>query len=140
MTRLAAYWSGIAMKSDLAKIPNIDYANEVNDIAKLSRKALKKMNDVLWSIDARRDTTMDLIDKMKEHTAELCNIAGIVYVFDISGINPAPRRSEIRQHIYLIFKEAINNVVKHSEGYHGQCGYSESPRIQIANSGQWKRK
>lgn len=107
--------SGIAMKSDLAQMPNIDTKKEVEEIASLSRRALRKMRDVLWSIDARKDTAEDLIDKMKEHAAELCGIANIAYGFNAEGIHDGRIDSEVRQNIYLIFKEALNNVVKHAE-------------------------
>ena len=70
-------------------------------IAELSRKALSKMSDVLWSIDARRDSTTDLLNKMKDHASELCSIPGIQFEFLVEGIKDKKLGSRKRQNIYL---------------------------------------
>lgn len=109
--------TGIALKSDLAQMNN-DNTNEVQTIARMSRAALSKMSDVLWSIDARRDNTSDLIIKMKAYCTEMCNVAGIDHQFAVNEIRHRSLNHEKRKNIFLIFKEAINNVIKHSNATH----------------------
>ena len=107
--------AGIALKSDIAQMKSNNEGEEIEGIAQMSRKALGKMSDVLWSIDARRDSTEELIFKIREYTAEMCGLAEIAYSFNIDTIKNKRVSSDKRQHIYLIFKEAVNNVVKHSK-------------------------
>lgn len=83
-------------------------------ISALSREATGTMSDVLWSIDARNDYTGNFTDRMREQAELMLVPLDIEVEFDLSGAqqhqNIAP---EIRQQLYLIFKEAINNIVKH---------------------------
>ncbi len=53
---------------------------------------------------------------MKEHAAEILFSGGITYQFHVKGI-PAEKKLpvQVRQNLYLIFKEAITNVAKHSK-------------------------
>jgi len=88
---------------------------ELNHIANQSRKVTSIMRDVVWSIDARKDKIIDLTDRMREHLEELLPIANINYKINLVNINPEKKVDvNFRQEIYFIFKEAINNTVKHS--------------------------
>jgi signal transduction histidine kinase len=92
-----------------------DKDERLDKIASLSRTATNTMSDVLWSIDARNDYAGNLTDRMREHAEAMLLPLGIDLEFDFTGTHQdqivAP---ETRQHLYLIFKEAIHNIVKHS--------------------------
>lgn len=105
-------------------------------ISSLSREATNTMSDVLWSIDARNDFVGNLTDRMREQAEAMLMPLDIEIEFDLSLVdqqqNIAP---EIRQQLYLIFKEAINNIAKHSEAtlvkvYYNQQGKKFNLRIQ----------
>lgn len=84
-------------------------------ISSLSREATNTMSDVLWSIDARNDYIGNLTDRMREQAEAMLMPLNIEVEFDLSLAqqhqNIAP---EIRQQLYLVFKEAVNNIAKHS--------------------------
>lgn len=89
--------------------------DKLGSIAGISRGAVSTMKDVIWSIDARNDTIAGLIDHMHEHIHTALVPANIEFVFTQQGLQEQEKLSaEFRQNVYLIFKEAINNVVKHS--------------------------
>lgn len=89
---------------------------ELNHIANQSRKVTSIMRDVVWSIDARKDKVSDLIDRMREHLEELLPLANIQHKIITKKINPDHKIDvNLRQNLYFIFKEAINNIVKHSD-------------------------
>jgi len=84
-------------------------------ISGISRGAISTMKDVIWSIDARNDNLIGLIDHIHEHTHQMLVPAQIEYEFNDNGLHGnAKMHMDSRQHIYLIYKEAINNIVKHS--------------------------
>ena len=63
----------------------------------------------------RKDSFGDLIDRMKEVAYSAMQVKNLHINFDIKNIDPKRVISaNIRQNLYLIFKEAINNIVKHS--------------------------
>jgi ligand-binding sensor domain-containing protein len=84
-------------------------------ISGISRGAISTMKDVIWSIDARNDTLTGLVDHIHEHTHQMLVPARIEFEFNDNGLKGNDKMDmDFRQHIYLIFKEAINNIVKHS--------------------------
>jgi signal transduction histidine kinase/ligand-binding sensor domain-containing protein len=84
-------------------------------IAGISRDAASTIRDVVWSIDARNDTMTGMQEQMHEHLHQMLSPAGIEYLFQPSGVSSEEKLGmEFRQNIYRIFREAINNIVKHS--------------------------
>ncbi|MEL7123132.1 MAG: triple tyrosine motif-containing protein, partial [Bacteroidota bacterium] len=109
--------AGIAIQSDLVyhNVTNDDDKGKLKLIGEVSRKAISKMSDVLWSIDSRYDKFEDLIKRMREYLSESLDPQDIDHYLIEKKINLSAKvDAHIRQDLYLIFKEAINNVVKHS--------------------------
>ena len=79
------------------------------------KKTASDIRDVVWAIDARRDKAGDLLDRMEDFAYDMLSSHDIQYHLDISGIERNLILSPVlRQNIYLIYKEAINNIAKHS--------------------------
>ena len=77
---------------------------------------MEKMDDIVWSINPRNDSIQDLMVRVKRFAATLFEAKDIDYtIFIDDSIRDARLNMENRQHIYLIMKEAINNLVKYSE-------------------------
>lgn len=89
---------------------------ELKQISEKGRMALDTMRDHVWAIDSRKDTYMGLIDKMKDFA--LMNVPEeISYHIQVTGVDEASFiHPDARQQIYLIYKEALTNAIKHSTG------------------------
>lgn len=110
--------SGIAMQSDMLRmmIADNDLTSRLKTIGEASRKAMSKMSDVIWSIDSRKDRLEDLIERMYVHADEVLLPIDIRYDFKIGKMERQQKiPANIRQDIYFIYKEAINNIAKHSK-------------------------
>ena len=108
--------SGIAMQMDLLETRSPDPLKPfMQRIAESSRTAAMKMRDVIWSLDSSKDHVQDLVDRMKAYTLEALVPFDIIHRFETIDIDPLQKLSvDARQNIYLIFKEAINNIIKHA--------------------------
>jgi signal transduction histidine kinase len=110
--------SSISILSDMA----MQEANDtpltpmLKEIRDNSLSLLEKMDDIVWSINPRNDTLESLMLRVKRFAAQLFEARGIEYEIDIE---PEVRRLRLlmdhRQNLYLIMKEAINNLVKYSD-------------------------
>ncbi len=81
----------------------------------IMRKTASDIRDVVWAIDARRDKTGDLLDRMEDFVFDMLSAKNIACHFSSEGINrEATLNPFVRQNFYLIFKEAVNNIAKHS--------------------------
>jgi ligand-binding sensor domain-containing protein/signal transduction histidine kinase len=88
---------------------------KLEKVAALSRNATSTMSDVLWSIDSRNDYAGNLTDRMREHAEAMLIPLGLDLEFDFTETRQEQNiKPDTRQNLYLIFKESINNIAKHS--------------------------
>jgi signal transduction histidine kinase len=81
----------------------------------LLNEAEEAMSDIVWSVSPKHDTLISLSTRIRLAAIDLCRAHGIRCTFDgISSVD-LPLADDIRRAFYLIFKEALNNVIKHAE-------------------------
>lgn len=87
----------------------------LTSIAEISRESVSSMSDIVWAINPKRDSAREMVRKMIEYAEDLFVPKGISVKFSepdkISGIKIP---MDLRRDIYLIFKESVNNIAKHS--------------------------
>lgn len=111
--------TGISMQADYLVynngLPDDGTSELLEQIATAGRKAAIAMNDVVWSVDSRNDDWGSLLGRMRLWAGSLCEASGVRLQFESHGIghdsNVAPN---IRQDLYLIYKETVNNCCKHA--------------------------
>jgi len=82
-----------------------------------SAQMMENMSDIVWSINPKNDLAEQMVFKMKEFAAEILEPAGINYFFQVQeSVEALKLDSEKRKNLFLIFKEAINNAAKYSQG------------------------
>ncbi len=113
--------------------------DKLEGVATLSREANVAMSDVLWAIDSRNDFTGNLTDRMREHAEDLLFPRGVSLSIDFAKIDHQEKLSpEFRQHLFLLFKETINNIIKHSNAQNVQITYKQSKEhclLKVKNDG-----
>lgn len=109
--------AGITLQAELLKNYTDDtkLQSRLHTVGEAGRSAMSKMSDVIWSIDSRRDTLGDLLQRMQEHADEVLLPLEIKYDFKATGFDESKELvGNIRQDVYFIFKEAVNNIARHS--------------------------
>ena len=104
----------ISLTSELMNIKQQMDTKVVERISNDSKEAIASISDIIWSIDARNDTRDDLVARMREHAHNMLD--GMASLnFEVSGLDRVTNLPQlVRQNIYLVFKEAINNIAKHN--------------------------
>ncbi len=81
-----------------------------------SRAAVQALRDAVWSIDSRADSVQALLDRMEDHLDQTAAVAGLHLSFEADPLaHLQALRPLVRKHVYLIFKEAVTNVVRHAK-------------------------
>jgi signal transduction histidine kinase/ligand-binding sensor domain-containing protein len=111
--------SQIAILSELArrKIENADLqaAGPLSDIAAVSGELVDAMSDIVWSINPKHDHVSNLEHRMRRFAADVLTARSIGLEFRATATQPDLRiGADIRRQIFLIFKEAVNNIARHS--------------------------
>ncbi|PPK99900.1 sensor histidine kinase [Parapedobacter indicus] len=109
----------IYFQADMLSSKHVGRADDkqLQQIADTSKQALLTMSDMVWSIDSRFDTIRDLVIRMKDYLFKLREELEITYRFDVRGDQTSRTVTQlVRQNLFLIFKEALTNAIKYSDG------------------------
>ena len=84
-------------------------------IGERSRESIEKMGDIIWSINPQNDNLLEMLVRMKNYATEVSELADItVHWTESSDLIHSHLSMEDRKNVYLFFKEAVNNAMKHS--------------------------
>lgn len=108
--------SGLAMQAELMEVNPAEVdAAQLSRIAEMSRLAMSRMRDLVWTIDNRKDKWKHLIDRLYEHADDVLGPIGVDFILQLKDIDrEASLSPTLRRNLYCIGKEAITNVAKHS--------------------------
>jgi signal transduction histidine kinase len=85
-------------------------------IAGTSRELVDSMADIVWAVNPKRDHLIDLTQRMRQFAGEVLTARNIEFTFGAPGLESDIQiETDVRREVFLIFKEAINNVVRHSK-------------------------
>lgn len=110
--------SSISILSEMALHENKPAEAEemLYEIKENSLSVMERMDDIVWSINPHNDSLESLFLRIKTFASRLFEAKEINYTILIDEkIKHAQLRLGYRQHIYLILKEAINNLIKYSK-------------------------
>lgn len=107
--------SSISIFSQMAQQQSKEVIPMLETIEESSRKMLDAMADIVWTINPENDQFEKIILRMRSFAYELLGAKKIDFEFladdDVAKINLP---MEVRKNLYLIFKEATNNMVKYA--------------------------
>ncbi len=106
----------IALQSDFLQTTDVgsELRQSLNQIGSQSRKIVSSLDDIVWSIDARNDTLGDLTDRMQDYINNVLPQKEVTYYFEELDMDEK-LTVQMKENLYLIFKEAVNNIAKHSD-------------------------
>jgi signal transduction histidine kinase len=89
---------------------------QIQNISNIAGITSDTIRDIVWFINPFHDNSEDILLRMKELASKM--LVDLDYTFSSDGNNERifdllPDLNK-RRHIYLIFKEALNNITKHS--------------------------
>jgi signal transduction histidine kinase len=109
--------SQIAMLSDLARrSENGDVPpGPLGEISGISRELVGTMSDIVWAVNPNNDWLSNLASRIRRFATDLLGARGIDLRFEgPAGSLDINTDAEVRRQVYLIFKEGIHNIARHS--------------------------
>ena len=90
-------------------------ASRINQIYQFVGEIIRSMDEIVWAVDPRHDNLESLAGYLGNFAQSFLQVAGIRCRLSIPDHLPAINlTSQMRHHLFLCFKEALNNVVKHA--------------------------
>ncbi len=85
-------------------------------ITDLAGEVVEAMSDVVWAISPRGDRLDQLVSRMRRFAIELFADSDITLRLDLPQVDAdtAQLDADSRRHVFLVFKEALRNALRHS--------------------------
>jgi signal transduction histidine kinase len=107
-------YSGAAQKNLHTNVE--ETADLIARINEGSTGMMERMGDIVWSINPKNDTAQSLLLRMKTFASEVLSTLDIRIAYHVdNSITDLHPTMTARRNIYLIFKEAVNNIAKYSK-------------------------
>jgi signal transduction histidine kinase len=90
-------------------------AERIEKISTTARQAVKSLDEIVWAVNPRNDTLAHLLDYAGQFTLDYLHVANIRCRLDFPEQIPSRELStDVRHNLFLVVKEAVHNIVKHS--------------------------
>jgi ligand-binding sensor domain-containing protein/signal transduction histidine kinase len=90
--------------------------SHAQQISQTARETTRSLDEIVWAVNPSNDTLEGLVNYACKYAQEYLALAGLRYRADVPAQLPAITiPPEVRHNIFLTFKEAVNNVVKHAQ-------------------------
>jgi signal transduction histidine kinase/ligand-binding sensor domain-containing protein len=127
--------SQIAILSEVVrqKVGENGVSEPLARIADTSREMVDSMSDIVWAINPARDRLGDLLKRMRRFATDLLEAKDIDLKFRIPQKIPNVHLdADLRRELYMVFKEAINNVARHSGAASANVGVAfQGQRLEL---------
>ena len=109
-------FSEVADKQLKQQLPTEQTREIIGHISFQSRAMLDAMDDIVWAVNPQNDHFNDLAIRMREFAIPLLEAKNIRFKINMEeNILSTRLRMEARKNIFLIFKESVNNIIKHAD-------------------------
>jgi ligand-binding sensor domain-containing protein/signal transduction histidine kinase len=117
--QLGANLTQVALLGELAEADK-DLPDEVEQHARqicgTARETTRALDEIVWAVNPSNDTVEGLANYACKYAQDYFALANVSFRSDLPPDLPATRiLPEVRHNVFLAFKEAVNNVVKHAQ-------------------------
>jgi ligand-binding sensor domain-containing protein/signal transduction histidine kinase len=89
---------------------------QLREIALTAREMVQAMDATVWAVNPRNDTFDHLANYLVQYVQEFFRYSHVVCRLDLPAELPDwPVSAEVRHNVFLVVKEALNNVARHAD-------------------------
>ena len=114
---LGAQLTRITMLSESAReeADPVQVTDDLNQIYDTARDATRAMDEIVWAVNPKHDTIESLATYLEKFGFDYLDAVGIRCRLDLPAKLPPHRlTTEVRHNLFLAYKEALHNAVKHA--------------------------
>jgi signal transduction histidine kinase len=117
--QLGANLTQVALLSEMAEADKhspAEIASHAQQISQAARETTRSLDEIVWAVNPSNDTLEGLVNYVCKYAQEYLALAGLRYRAEVPAQLPVVNiPPEVRHNVFLAFKEAVNNVVKHAQ-------------------------
>jgi signal transduction histidine kinase/ligand-binding sensor domain-containing protein len=116
--QLGANLTQVALLGEMAETDKnlpAEVETHARQISQTARETTHALDEIVWTVNPSNDTLDGLINYICKYAQEYLALAGLRYRLEAPPSLPnTPITPEFRHNVFLVAKEAVNNVVKHA--------------------------
>jgi signal transduction histidine kinase/ligand-binding sensor domain-containing protein len=117
--QLGANLTQVALLGEMAEADRHspeEIASHAQQISQTARETTHSLDEIVWAVNPSNDTLDGLVTYACKYAQEYLALAELRYRAEVPPQLPAVViPPEVRHNVFLAFKEAVNNVVKHAQ-------------------------
>ncbi len=141
--QLGANLTQVALLGEMAEADKNEPAeieSHAQQISQTARETTRSLDEIVWAVNPTNDTLDGLVNYAGKYAQEYLALAGLRYRADLPAQLPAiPIPPEVRHNVFLAFKEAVHNVVKHAQATEARIRLRLEPEnfiLEIEDNGR----
>lgn len=117
--QLGANLTQVALLGEMAgadkNLPD-EVESHTRQISQTARETTRALDEIVWAVNPSNDTLEGLANYACKYASEYLALANLPCRMDVPAQLPATAiPPEVRHNVFLAFKEAVHNVVKHAQ-------------------------
>ncbi|NOT52467.1 MAG: hypothetical protein HOP10_14450 [Chitinophagaceae bacterium] len=121
----------LSEKLQLYKTGGETGSTDLQKISLYSDEMSEKMNEIVWALNQRYDSLEDLVSFCRSYASEYLQDKNIKLNYTTAGITERMIQGETRRNIFLVIKEALHNVVKHSAATEVSIFFTHDKTLEV---------
>jgi signal transduction histidine kinase len=91
-----------------------EVGEDLGEVESIARESSLAMRDIVWLLERKQDSIGDLVHRMRETASRL--LREVDYSIECDSSKTAAKLSlDAKRHLFLFYKEAVHNILKHSQ-------------------------
>ena len=140
---LGATLTEVSMLGSLARTASLPPESKdryLEQLTRVSRALVATLDEIVWAVNPKYDSVASLASYYSLFAQRFLNLGGMACRFDVAESFPdTPMDSRLRHGVFLAFKEALNNAVRHSGATEVRISMevvAQQLNITVADNGQ----
>jgi ligand-binding sensor domain-containing protein/signal transduction histidine kinase len=117
--QLGANLTQVALLGEMAEADKdapAEVESHAQQISQTARETTRSLDEIVWAVNPANDTLDGLVNYAGKYAQEYLALAGLRYRAQLPAeLLAIPIPPEVRHNVFLAFKEAVHNVVKHAQ-------------------------
>ena len=141
--QLGANLTQVTLLGEMAELDKelpAEVEQHAQQICATARETTRSLDEIVWAVNPSNDTLEGLANYACKYAQDYFALAGVSFRADLpADLPPTPILPEVRHNIFLAFKEAVNNVVKHAQATEARVKLSLEPEqfiLSITDNGR----
>lgn len=111
LSRLSLLSEMAIHKTELSR----EACEDVSEISETARDTIRSFEEIVWAVNPKNDSLANLVHYLCRFAEEFFEGSGVPCAFELpDNIPDLELPTEVRHHVFLAAKEALNNAFKHA--------------------------